>query len=162
MLNTGTDQSGDENSQQNAAALQQPRDDLQPTNALQQQSGQAPAPQQGAALSQNQLTVPGLRVGDSKTVITNSTAATTPLTPTPPPDYLSAAWLWLIVPIILAAVLFWPQKKTVPAVEPSSGADKTPETKPIVVEPVATAPPTQAVKKPKSKKTTKRKRAAKR
>lgn len=86
--------------------LQQPRDDLQSAGTTQQETQPLQTP---TAVSQDNLTVPQLRVGDTTTVVGNNTSI--PAT-RPAPDYWNAAWLWMIVPIALALILFWPQKKT--------------------------------------------------
>jgi hypothetical protein len=108
MLNAVEESSSTPPNQSNAGGtLQQPRNDLQPTgdDAASTQTG---SPQTVPQVSQDQLRADELRVGDSAKTIQNTTS-------TPPNffvrhDYWNAAWLWMIVPIILAILLFRPRK----------------------------------------------------
>ena len=70
MLQARQEQAGDSPSTTGGAYLQQPRTDLQPTST----GSSTAAPQNTSALSQDQLQAAGLRVGDTRTLIQNSTS----------------------------------------------------------------------------------------
>lgn len=109
MLST-TDQADLPSAQQNSSSLQQPRTDLQPsTDSTASQTGQSSSFQPVPSLGQDQLSTNQLRVGSSDTLIQNSTSITPQVNYHH--NYLNAGWLWLAIPIALAAFLFWPQKR---------------------------------------------------
>lgn len=85
--------------QPNQSNLQQPRSDLQ----------QQPASASQGALSQEQLTGSTLRVGESVIVPRASTTSAPKAAPSAAPHY-SYTLLLLIIPVILAAIMFWPQR----------------------------------------------------
>jgi hypothetical protein len=151
--------------QPNASTLQEPRNDLQPTGNT-GASSQTGSPQTVPQVPQDQLRTDQLRVGDSPNTIQNTTS-------TPPNffirhDYLNAAWLWMIVPVVLAILLFRPRKAsrvdedasitTATEVEAESEVDMAPKAeKETTSQPKpTTAAPTP--KKPKKKKAKSKKR----
>lgn len=121
MLST-TSQADDQTTQQNASTLQEPRSDIQQGGDSSSQTGQGVAPQATLLAPQDQLKLDQLRVGDSNTLITNTTSTPTNLVASH--DYLNAAWLWLIVPIVFTILLYWPRRtprhKSVSAVAPGA------------------------------------------
>lgn len=100
MLNPVNDSSAN----QDSSSPQTPRTDLQTTN---QQQTTADL-EQAAKVTQDQMQVNGLRVGS--TTVQNSTS--TPSNTILGHDLLNPAWLWLLVPLVMAIILFKPQKKS--------------------------------------------------
>lgn len=100
MLNAVSDPS----TNQNSSSPQSSRSDVQSTR--QQQSTATPA--QSSSVTQDQMLQDNLRVGNTGTTVKNTTS--TPSHIVYGHNYLNAAWLWLLVPIILAVFLFKPQK----------------------------------------------------
>lgn len=93
--------------QQSQADLQQQQ------SGIQNSGGSAQAgleqPQSGTAFSQDDFMTPVLRVEGSEATIQNTTSIEPSAQPYIP-DYVNAAWLWLLVPIVLTMILFWPRK----------------------------------------------------
>ena len=146
MVNVVEEDVASQPSQNGGAALQQPRNDLQPTDQAAQQSSSASQFQQTPAVSQDQLQTEGLKVGN--TTIQNTTSTPRPYSaPKVEQSQFSAAWLWLAVPIVLAVVLFWPSKK-------SSSEASTPA--PEKIKKPATAAKPALVKSGKAAKTKKK------
>jgi hypothetical protein len=130
--------------QQNNSSVQQPRNDLQPTGSNLQQGGSS-TPQASEALTQDGLSAPQLRVGDSGTTVTNTTKTT--VAPATQPMGADYSWLWLMIPVLIAIVLFWPQRRKAAVVQPEP-----------TVPPASLATKPQTQPKKKSKKSKKRAR----
>lgn len=145
-----TTQSEQPITQDGQASIQQPRTDLQ-QGAGSTQAGDVSTPQSSLTLPQEELRYEELRVGSS--VIKNTTS--TPPNPVAGPDYLNAAWLWLLVPLILAFLLFRPQRASrtqeIPVSEESTPPPILPEVLPDS-EKAATKPAPKKKKTKKSKK----------
>lgn len=106
MLET-TDESLTQGTQQEAS-LQQPRNDLQQSGST-SNAGGATTFQPAPSITQDSLGAAELRVGTS--TIQNTTSIP-PQAQATAPDYINAAWFWLLVPLALTIYLFWPQKKS--------------------------------------------------
>lgn len=149
---TPSDLSDDQTTQQNGTSLQQPRTDLQQTNST-PQSNQPSTPQSSPSITQDQLQTNSLRVGDTGHTIQNTTS--TPSNLYYHHDYLNAAWLWLLVPLVLAALLFWPQKKAPNAASISTKPERPTEPTKVVAneksEPAKAEKPKKKSKKKISK-----------
>lgn len=127
MVNVVEEDAASQPSQNGSATLQQPRTDLQPTDQNAQQSSSASQFQQTPVVSQDQLRSEELKVGSSTIQNTTSTSRPPVMTKVDH-NYLNAAWLWLIVPIVLACVLFWPSKKAPEALlQAQPGSKKQPK-----------------------------------
>ena len=107
MLNAVEETTSTQPGQPNASSLQEPRNDLQPTGDT-GSSSQTGSPQTVPQVPQDQLRADQLRVGDSANTVQNTTSTTPGFFAGQ--DYFSFAWLWMIVPIVLAIVLFRPRK----------------------------------------------------
>lgn len=154
MLSTTDDQS--QTPGQTSTSPQESRTDFQQTNPNAQQKT-APV-SQSPSVSQQQLTSDQLKVG--QTTVKNQTS--TPSNYIISHNYLNAAWLWLIVPIVLAYFLFKPERKK-SVMSASDGVTAVPEAQTSVEseasEPVEssaaaadTAAPAQTKKKSSKKK----------
>lgn len=105
---------------------QQTQADLQrQQSGVQQSGGSAQAgveqPQSATSFSQDDLLSPVLRVEGSETTIQNTTSINPSAQPAVP-DYANAAWLWLLVPVVLTIILFWPRKSKPGTVDASASS----------------------------------------
>lgn len=167
MLQARSEQPGDAPSTDAGAALQQPQSNLQPTGTT---SSSTSTPQTTSPVSQQQLQAPNLRVGETQTLIANSTVAQAGADSTT----ASMTWLWVAIPLmVLAAVVWWIRKSTsttvsVPvsdsaaAASPAAKPVKTPEPVTKLAVPVAAPNPQHANKAKKSAKGSRRQRKQKR
>lgn len=146
-----TTQSEQPITQDGQASIQQPRTDLQ-QGAGSTQAGDVSTPQSSLTLPQEELRYEELRVGSS--VIKNTTS--TPPNPVAGPDYLNAAWLWLLVPLVLAFLLFRPQRASRTNQEMPGSEESTPP--PMLAEVLPDSEKAVTKPTPKKKKTKKSKK----
>lgn len=101
MLQARPEQPGDSPSPEAGSALQQPQNNLQPTGTT--GANGTSTPQTTPTVTQQQLQTPNLRVGDTQTLIANSTVAQAGTASSNP----ATVWLWAILPIVLFVVVVW-------------------------------------------------------
>lgn len=101
MLQARSEQPGDTPSPEASATLQQPQNNLQPTGT--NGANSTSTPQTTPAVTQQQLQALNLRVGDTQTLIANSTVAQ----PGTAPTNTASVWLWAAIPILVLVAVVW-------------------------------------------------------